>query len=129
MCLGLALGVAVFAAEKRPDVTIVSMSMKKYEIVIDGKSYMGGQRFLNLEDLRKGRHTIQVYEVNRGMSIFKRRHLVSSQSFMLRNVDMRITIDRFGKLSFDEQKFDRDERRGDDRRNGDWDNRRDRGRF
>ena len=37
MCLGLALTAVVFAADRKPDVTIISM--KKYEIVVDGKTY------------------------------------------------------------------------------------------
>ena len=54
MMLGLFLTAAVFAADKRPDVTITSA--KKYEIVIDGKTYFSNSRVMNINNLRNGRH-------------------------------------------------------------------------
>jgi hypothetical protein len=57
MCLGVVLTAAVFAADRRPDVTIVSM--KKYEIVLDGKTYFSNNRILNIHNLRNGRHSIR----------------------------------------------------------------------
>lgn len=119
MCLGLVLTAAVFAADRKPDVTIISM--KKYEIVIDGRTYFSNNRLMNVENLRNGRHTIQVYEMNsRGFSMFKRKQLVASKSFQLRNNDVKITIDRFGHLSITEDRFGRDDKYGKDQR--DWDN-------
>ena len=79
LCLGLVLTAAVFAADKRPDVTIISA--KKYEIVIDGKSYFSNNRMMSIDNLRKGRHTFQVFEMNKGFSVFKRKHLVTSKPF------------------------------------------------
>jgi len=118
MCLGLVLTAAVFAADRRPDVTIVSM--KKYEIVLDGKTYFSNNRILNIDNLRNGRHSIQVYEMNsRGFSIFQRKHLVTSRTFQLRNNDVKITIDRFGRLMITEDRFGRDDRYGKDDRG--WD--------
>ena len=125
MCLGLVLTAAVFAADRKPDVTIISM--KKYEIVIDGRTYFSNNRMMNIENLRNGRHTIQVYEMNkRSFSIFKRKQLVASKSFQLRNNDVKITIDRFGHLTIREDRFGRDDKYGKDQR--DWDNDRDRDR-
>ena len=122
MCLGLALTAVVFAADRRPDVTIISM--KKYEIVIDGKTYFSNNRKMNIDNLRNGRHSIQVYEMNnRGYSIFKRKHLVTSKSFQLRNNDVKITIDRFGHLTITEDRFSRDDKFGKDDR--DWNDRND----
>ena len=113
MCLGLVLTAAVFAADRRPDVTIVSM--KKYEIVLDGKTYFSNNRILNIDNLRNGRHSIQVYEMNsRGFSIFQRKHLVTSRTFQLRNNDVKITIDRFGQLMITEDRFGRNDRYGKD---------------
>jgi hypothetical protein len=118
MCLGLVLTAAVFAADRRPDVTIISM--KKYEIVIDGKTYFSNNRMMNIDNLRNGRHSIQVYDMsNRGFSIFQRKHLVTSRSFQLRNKDVKITIDRFGQLTITEDRFGRDGRFGND--NKGWD--------
>jgi len=118
MCLGLVLTAAVFAADRRPDVTIISM--KKYEIVVDGRTYYSNNRMLNIDNLRNGRHTIQVYDMssNRGFSIFQRKRLVASKSFQLRNNDVKITIDRFGQLMITEDRFGRDDRFGKDDR--DW---------
>jgi hypothetical protein len=119
MCLGLFLTAAVFAADRKPDVTIISM--KKYEIVIDGRTYFSNNRIMNIENLRNGRHTIQVYEMNsRGFSMFKRKQLVASKSFQLRKNDVKITIDRFGHLVITEDRFGRDDKYGKDQR--DWDN-------
>ena len=118
MCLGLALTAAVFAADRKPDVTIISM--KNYEIVVDGRTYFSNSRMMSIDNLRNGRHTIQVYESNsRGFSIFKRKQLVASKSFQLRNNDVKITIDRFGQLSNTEDRFGRDDRYGNDNRG--WD--------
>jgi hypothetical protein len=115
MCLGLVLTAAVFAADRRPDVTIISM--KKYEIVLDGKTYFSNNRILNIDNLRNGRHSIQVYEMNnRGFSIFQRKHLVTSRSFQLRNNDVKITIDRFGHLTITQDRFGRDDKFGKDDR-------------
>ncbi len=125
MCLGLVLTAAVFAADRKPDVTIISM--KKYEIVIDGRTYFSNNRMINIENLRNGRHTIQVYEMNsRGFSMFKRKQLVASKSFQLRNNDVKITIDRFGHLTIKEERFGRDDKYGKNQR--DWDNDRNRNR-
>lgn len=118
MCLGLVLTAAVFAADKRPDVTIISA--KKYEIVIDGKTYFSNNRMMSIDNLRNGRHTIQVFEMNRGgFSIFKRKQLVTSKVFQLRNNDLKIAIDRFGHLTITEERFGRDDKYGKDKR--DWD--------
>ena len=119
MCLGLVLTAAVFAADRKPDVTIISM--KKYEIVVDGRTYYSNSRMLNIDNLRNGRHTIQVYDMssNRGFSIFQRKRLVASKAFQLRNNDVKITISQFGQLTITEDRFDRDGRYGNDNRG--WD--------
>lgn len=120
MCLGLVITAVVFAAEKRPDLTIISA--KKYEIVIDGKAYFSNNRMMSIENLRSGRHTIQVFEMNRGgFSMFKRKQLVTSKVFQIRNNDLKITIDRFGHLTITEDRFGRDNKYGKDKR--DWDDR------
>ncbi|HEX6847750.1 MAG TPA: hypothetical protein VF144_12270 [Chitinophagaceae bacterium] len=121
MCLGLVLTAVVFAAERKPDVTIISM--KKYEIVIDGKSYFSNDRMMNINNLRNGRHSIRVYEMNnRSFSIFKRKQLVASKTFQLRNNDVRITIDRFGHLVITEDRFGRGDKFGKDK-DRDWNDR------
>ena len=125
MCLGLALTAAVFAADRKPDVTIIST--KKYEIVVDGRTYYSNSRMMNIDNLRNGRHTIQVYDmsINRGFSIFQKKRLVASKAFQLRNNDVKITIDRFGQLSITEDRFGRDSKYGNDNRGWDDHNGRD----
>ena len=124
MCLGLALTAAVFAADRKPDVTIISA--KKYEIVVDGRTYYSNNRMLNIDNLRNGRHSIQVYDMsNRGFSIFQRKRLVASKSFQLRDNDVRITISQFGQLTITEDRFGRDDRYGNDNRGWDDHNGRD----
>lgn len=124
MCFGLVLAAAVFAADRKPDVTIISM--KKYEIVVDGRSYYSNSRMINIDNLRNGRHTIQVYDMNnRGFSIFQRKRLVANRSFQLRNNDVKITIDRFGQLTIAEDKFGRDGRYDNNKRG--WDDHNDKG--
>ena len=125
MCLGLVLTAAVFAADRKPDVTIISM--KKYEIVVDGRTYYSNNRMLNIDNLRNGRHTIQVYDMsrNRGFSIFQRKRLVASKAFQLRNNDVKITINQFGQLAITEDRFGRDDRYGNDNRGWDDHNGRD----
>ena len=78
---------------------------------------------MSIDNLRKGRHTIQVFEMNRGgFSIFKRKQLVTSKAFQLRNNDVKITIDRFGNLTITEDRFGRDNKYGKDQRDDkDWD--------
>jgi hypothetical protein len=125
MFLGLALTAAAFAADRKPDVTIISM--KKYEIVVDGRTYYSNNRMLNIDNLRNGRHTIQVYDMssNRGFSIFQRKRLVASKAFQLRNNDVKITISQFGQLTITEDRFGRDDRYGNDNRGWDDHNGRD----
>lgn len=77
---------------------------------------------INVENLRNGRHTIQVYEMNnRSFSMSKRKQLVARKSFQLRNNDVKITIDRFGHLTITEDRFGRDDKYGKDQR--DWNDR------
>jgi hypothetical protein len=117
MCLCLALTAAVFAADRRPDVTIVTS--KKYEIVVDGKTYFSNSRMMNIDNLRNGRHSIQVYETTNGFSFFKKKRLVASKVFQLRNDDLKITIDRFGHMTITEDRSGRrDNKFGKDDR--DW---------
>ena len=117
MCLGLVLTAAIFAADKRPDVTIISA--KKYEIVVDGRTYFSNNKMINIDNLRNGRHSIQVFEMNKGFSIFKRKQLVASKTFQLRNNDIKISIDRYGNLTIMEDRFGRDNRYDNDQRG--WD--------
>ena len=109
---GLLLTLSTMAADRNPTVTI--KSKRDYMIVVDGRTFHNDNT-IRL-DMRRGMHTIKVYERSRGL--FGRTRLVSSKSFFVRNNDLRITVGFNGFVDIDE--------RGMDRRDRDWD-RNDRG--
>ena len=123
LTLGLMLTLAMFAADRRPTVTVTTA--RKYEIVIDGRHYISNGNAFNISSLHTGRHQVKVYELGRGLFMNSRR-LVASSAFRLRNNDVRIHIDRFGNMKIIESKdrrdFDnrRDDRRYNGRNDRDW---------
>ena len=114
------------AADRYPTVTI--KSKKQYQIVVDGRRYYNDNT-IRLEKLRRGMHTVQVYE--RSRSLFgTRMRLVSSKNFLVRNNDIRITVNHSGYIDVDEMGNgwgrNRNDRHGDyDRNDRDWDQDRD----
>ncbi len=104
LALGLMLTVAMFAADRRPTVTVTSA--KRYAVVIDGKRYFPHRNTINISSLYNGRHDVKVYKMKRGFFMNTRR-LVASSSFRLRNSDVKINIDRFGQLQISESRFGR----------------------
>ena len=121
LAAGLLLTLSTFAADHNPTVTI--KSKRNYMIVVDGRNYQNDNS-IRL-DMRRGMHTIKVYE--RGRGIFGRMQLVSSKSFFVRNNDLRITVGYNGFVDIDERGFDRRDR-GWDRNDRDWDRDNDYGR-
>ena len=113
LVLASLLTMAVFAADRRPSVTI--QATRNYEIVVDGKTYssMNGS-MINLGNLRAGHHTINVYKVSQGFSFRKVKKVIASSTFLLRNNDLRISIDQSGSIRVTESKF------GKDRDDGGW---------
>lgn len=115
---GILITLVTLAAD-RPTVTL--RSTRNYEIVIDGKSYFSQNgRVMNLSHLRSGRHSVQVYEMNR-YRFRTIRKLVSTSGFRLKNKDIAIVVDPRGNLRIIESKFgkdfDRDDRYDND---NDW---------
>jgi hypothetical protein len=114
---GMLLTAAVFAADRKPMVTI--NSSKNYKIVIDGKSYFGDNLTLRLDDYFKRSHTIKVFEMRRGFYV-KGERLVDVATFQIDRNDVAITIDRFGNIRIREMKghgrFGKDDKNGRD----DW---------
>lgn len=103
LAAGLLMTVLVFAADRRPTVTV--NSQKNYKIVIDGKAFYGSNAGINLRNLYDGRHSIQVFEMQKAM--FGRRsfeRMVASSSFRIDKRDVVINIDYFGKISIREMK-------------------------
>ena len=105
LALGLMLTVAMFAADRKPTVTVTSA--KRYAIVIDGKQYFTNGNTINISSLLNGRHEVKVYKMKRGFFMNMKR-LVASSNFQLRNSDVKIDIDRFGQLQISESRFGRD---------------------
>ena len=121
------LSVAMFAAttaDRRPTVTV--QSSRGYEIVIDGKSYFdNGYGAINTLFLRDGRHTVEVYKITNQGLFRQAKRMVSASAFNVRNNDIKINVDFFGKIQIKEsfnKKYkngrdwnDRDDNRYDDR--------------
>ena len=105
LALGLMFTVAMFAADRRPTVTVTSA--KRYAIIIDGKQYFTNGNTINIASLFNGRHDIKVYKMKRGF-FMNAKKLVAASSFQLRNSDVKINIDRFGQLQISESRFRRD---------------------
>jgi hypothetical protein len=114
LAIGSLFALTVMAADHKPSVTVKSNS--NYMIVVDGKKYIGDD-FINLSSLFPGYHSIKVYDVNKHKLFRKKAKLVSSSDFTLRGNDIRISVDRFGKIDIDESRFDTDR----DHNKG-WDN-------
>ena len=115
---GLLLTLSTMAADRNPTVTI--KSKRDYMIVIDGRTFHNNNT-IRL-DMRRGMHTIKVYERSRGL--FGRTRLVSSKNFFVRNNDLRITVGFNGFVDIDERRFDRRDRNW-DRNDRGYDNDRD----
>jgi hypothetical protein len=103
--------VAVFAADRRPSVTI--QANRNYELVIDGKSYISSNGgMMSIGNLRDGYHTVTVYSMNQGFFRKMIKRQLSSSSFMLRGNDINILVDQFGRIQVKEDLRFRNNRNG-----------------
>jgi hypothetical protein len=110
---------AAMAADRNPSVTI--KSRRNFEIVVDGRNY-NNDNTIKLDRIRPGVHTIKVYERSRGF-FGNRMKLVSSKSFVVRNEDLRITVNAYGMVDVDEMRNGRGKDRDYNDRDRDWDRR------
>ncbi len=100
------LTMASFAADRRPSVTI--QANKKFEIVIDGKSYFSSNAgSISIASLREGYHTVAVYDVQKGF-FNRNKKVISSSTFMLRGSDINIFVNMFRKIQVNESKIVKD---------------------
>jgi hypothetical protein len=111
--------VITFAAENpRPSdskIAIRSNSDAFIQVFVDGKQYNVNRNGFVMDVIRSGRHRIEVYKIdNHGM--FRRRpQLVYSNTTVVKPWELlNININRFEKVLVD-TRFDRDDRRGNDR--------------
>ncbi len=111
--------VASFAADHGPVVTL--KSSRSYQVVIDGQSFFTRHGIMDLSGIRRGQHSIKVFEINRGLGFggfsfgrFKR--LVDASHFEVTNCDLSINIDYRGQIRIFEDRLGRDGR------DNDWNN-------
>ncbi|MGN6399234.1 MAG: DUF4476 domain-containing protein [Flavisolibacter sp.] len=115
LLLGGAMSVSAYAS----DVTVTFSGNKNYTVVIDGRSISANGYYgntVNLNNLRPGQHSIQVYKASKKWN--GNNNTVYSSNFILRpQYDLFITVDRKGKLQMNE-------RMNNDygRNNGNWGN-------
>lgn len=107
--------VALFAADRKPSVTLTAD--KKYEVVIDGRSYasaIGNTMDISLFNTN-GRHTVKVYQLKNGL-FSKQKKLVSSTTFELSRNSLDIAVDRNGHISIREERNTRYDAKPDTRK-------------
>jgi hypothetical protein len=92
-----------------------------YDVSIDGRNYESNATIPNLG---YGQHTVNVYEVKKGfLGIGKKKNLVSTSNFEVRNNDVTIDVDQYGQLRINEvgnnntqnRRYDRNTDRNSDR--------------
>ncbi|MCU7548624.1 DUF4476 domain-containing protein [Chitinophagaceae bacterium LB-8] len=111
------IGLSVFASGNTGRVTVSFYGNNDYRVYIDGRSIASNNNRVYLNDLRPGRHTIDVYELKKNNKINKKP--VYTSNFMVKpQYDLNIIVNRDGYVKFDE------DRNYDNRRkNGDWNDR------
>ena len=121
----MALVMTAMARQPQVTLSISNTAGKDYDVSIDGRFYTGNN--ITIPDLYQGLHTVQVYEV-RSSGIFgigRKRILVSSSEFRLRDYDMQIDVDRYGQLRINEYGYNdgRNNNGGWNGNDGGWNNR------
>ncbi|HEY8895234.1 MAG TPA: hypothetical protein VIM79_10490 [Niastella sp.] len=122
------LSITTFAADRNPHpndskVAIRSNSDAFIQVFIDGKQYNMNRNGFVLDNIRSGRHRIEVYKVdNYGMFRKRPQMVYSNVTFVKPWESLNIHINR-GERVFVDTRFDRDDRYygRDDRRDNDRD--------
>ena len=114
--------VTTFAAgNPRPDdskIAIRSNSDAFIQVFVDGKQYNINRNGFVMDNIRSGRHRIEVYKVDNYGMFRKRPQLVYSSTTVVKPWEsLNININRFEKVMVD-TRFDRNDRRGNDRNYG-----------
>jgi hypothetical protein len=91
--------VAIGVSARQPQVILNSPT--EFDVKIDGQFFSGNSTVI--PSLSQGVHTIEVYSVKGGiLGLGKKRELVSSKQFSLRNNDVRIDVDQYGQARITE---------------------------
>ncbi|HEX6194064.1 MAG TPA: DUF4476 domain-containing protein [Chitinophagaceae bacterium] len=123
------LSIAVFAAAPKAKtmLTIQSQVRADLRVVIDGRRFEPNSNFMRLQGLQAGYHTVTIYREKTG-GIFnmmgKRYERIFSSSITLRQrTNLVMTVDRFGRTSLKETRFDGWNNGGGNGRNNRYDDR------
>lgn len=98
----LVAGLLVLLFSASAQSRVILTSQNNYEVNIDGRNYTNSN--VTISDLSQGTHSLQVYQVvsNGILGIGKKRNLITSQQFTLRNYDLKINIDQNGRARINE---------------------------
>lgn len=118
----LLLAVTLFAATLSVSAQRVILRINNnYEVKIDGKYYGSNA---TVPTLSYGQHTVKLYEVQPGiLGIGKKRNLISSATFEMRDNDVIIEADQYGQLRINQAGNNNSRTRNRDRNsneNGDY---------
>lgn len=124
--LSALIGLTAFATDGAGRVMVSFYGNNDYHVYIDGKSIYSNSNRVYLNNMRPGRHSIEVYDSKRNNR--RKNKLVYSSSFVVRpQYDMNIIVDRNGYVRFDEDRNYNKNNKNDrewnnrDRNNRDWD--------
>src|SRR5262245_27118956 len=110
----IAVALLTFSASAQ---NVIVRADNNYDVSIDGRNYEGNATVPNLG---YGQHAVNVYEVKKGfLGIGKKRTLISSSGFELRNNDVMIDVDQYGQLRINELGNNNTQNRRYDNRNTD----------
>ena len=118
LILSSLFALTLFASGRQPLVTVNTSN--DYEVMIDGTYYRGNNTIPNLS---QGTHSVQVYQTKRGL-LGKRRTLISTSSFQVRDNDVNIFVDANGQLRINENGNNNNNNTGNGNTNdnNDWNN-------
>jgi hypothetical protein len=122
------VALSALAADVAGRITVSFTGNRDYRVLIDGRAYNNDNR-IHLNDVRPGRHTIEVYPAQSNNR--RRVQPIYSGSFTVRSqYDMHIKVQPNGRVQFDEKRAgknrndrdwnDRDDRYGGNRDDRDW---------
>ena len=117
------LALSVGASAMQPQVILRTGT--NYDVKVDGNLYAGGS--IPIPNLNQGVHTVEVYEVSRtGMIVnIKRRVLIYSSSFELRNNDVIIEVNANNQVRiYESNKYNPVLQPANGNNNRDWQNNR-----
>lgn len=112
------LAVTLFAATLSVSAQRVILRLNNnYEVNIDGRYYGTNE---TVPTLNYGQHTVKLYEVRPGiLGIGKKRNLISSSTFEMRDNDVIIEADQYGQLRINQVGNNNNQTRTRDRNNND----------